>query len=144
MTKPDIAAIRARAAAATPGPWRWYLGSLMNETDSSGQGFPLDIYPDSEDVVSARDHSGDEVSLRVADADAAFIAAARTDIPALCDRIDELEAALARAERVARAARSYFAARRECVSTFLVEDWRRFKDADDALRAALDAAGETP
>ena len=79
MSRPDVKAIRARADAATAGPW--------------------------DDVSSC--NRCDEVHLRAdptnrnpcdgyhaTDADRAFIAAARTDMPALCDRVEALERAL--------------------------------------------------
>lgn len=68
--KVDVEAIRARAAAATAGPWRV-------ETDAKGN---LAV------VVSV-----DDWTVRVAalPADAAFIAAAREDVPALCDALED-------------------------------------------------------
>lgn len=89
--KPDIATIRARAEAATPGEWRATRNSrnvatvhlaptLMFDTEIA----VLRDFAEEEDDPP-RDHL-------VADAD--FIAAARTDVPAICDRVEVLEAAL--------------------------------------------------
>lgn len=92
MTRPDgappldIAAIRARADAARSGPWladdsgvggisayaRW-LG-VGPQGDALGRGFD----------VAHVEKTGD----------AEFIAAARTDVPALCDRVEALEETL--------------------------------------------------
>lgn len=80
----------ALARAATPGPWAYRMGEIVQLTDS-GQGYPLDYYPDSEDVV-ARDQDGDLV---LADRNAEYIAAASPDvIAALCERVEALEAGL--------------------------------------------------
>lgn len=67
----DLAAIRARAQAATPGPW------VRQEWP------PTQI--DVADGVLIYDDNN------LKDADAAFIAHARQDIPALCDRVEALE-----------------------------------------------------
>ena len=95
-------AIRARAEAATPGPWRWGYkdGSdagrtLVTEEESvrawSGYVLPDIVQPAVDDPPELWENP----------ANAAFIAAARTDIPALSDhadaqdqRIAELEVAL--------------------------------------------------
>jgi len=75
LTKADCAAIRARAEKATKGPWRvdeWHAdngakvrGIVSTDTEIFGE-----LYPRSRD--------------------AAFIAAARQDIPALLDTVQEL------------------------------------------------------
>ena len=49
MTSAESAKLRALCEAATPGPWR-YDGEIRQLTDG-GQGYPLDFYPDSKDVV---------------------------------------------------------------------------------------------
>jgi Ead/Ea22-like protein len=85
LTQEQLEAIRQRAENATPGPWetceisklshaKWF-GVLGGESDDS----LIDIGVDT-----------------LNEADATFIAHARTDIPALLDYIAELEAELAR------------------------------------------------
>ena len=93
--KPATKAIRARAEAAAEGPWGvWeghaeiWAGIIENEpgciTARGGCG-PVGRFEneDGEDDEQAIDN-------------AVFAAAARTDVPALCDRVEALEAALRR------------------------------------------------
>lgn len=72
MTPEQLAEIRARAEAATPGPWgavKWSaLWEIRTPAVEPGVAFELDH------------------------ADAEFVSHARTDIPALLDYIEELEA----------------------------------------------------
>jgi len=75
MSEIDLAAIRARSDAATPGPWRAFHHATEAEVS----------------YVGADGHAVAEVR-HVADAE--FIAHARTDVPALLARIAELEADL--------------------------------------------------
>lgn len=88
-----LAAIRARAAAATPGPW---IGRGFGPNDTFVRITQRDGWPD--DPVCDVGHN---VTNR--DADATFIAASRTDVPALLARIDALHAAHAAAIAAARA-----------------------------------------
>ncbi|NYV73105.1 hypothetical protein [Streptomyces sp. UH6] len=76
---PDLAAITARANAATPGPW------TVERDESSLHRFVV-----SEDHMLTADlgYLGNS-----SQDDAAFIAAARTDVPALLARVAELEIA---------------------------------------------------
>ena len=90
MTDLDLAAIRERAEAATPGPWEWQPPSdeewpIADESLlSPGTGkYVL--------VGWGYDASGIEGET----ADREFIAHAREDIPALLDEIDRLNAKLA-------------------------------------------------
>jgi hypothetical protein len=77
----DLDAIEARAEAATPGPWR---------QTTSKRGY--------RDVLQTPDSYGDRMIAKgCPNADADFIAAARTDIPAL---VAELRAAREAKERV--------------------------------------------
>jgi hypothetical protein len=79
--------IKARAEAATPGPWDWYgdVGRLENSQRV--------------DVISADcDYNRGAWSI-CSDTDAAFIANARQDVPALIEEIELLRAAL---ERIGR------------------------------------------
>jgi len=82
MTSLRLQEIRARAEAATPGPW------------TENPNWPGCIHgPNGENVASDGDFSG------VHDAnDSDFVANARTDIPDLLDEIDRLQALL-KAER---------------------------------------------
>ena len=70
MTKPDIEAIRQRCEAATPGPWAITLDLRLIQDKPQLPGQNL---------------------FKIMD-DLRFIAHARTDIPALLDRLEKLEA----------------------------------------------------
>ena len=74
----QLAQWRASADAATPGPWRWSETFLWNEAEDVG-------------VLT----HGEAVDWLVRPGDAAFIAASRHVVPALCDRVEEMETALA-------------------------------------------------
>lgn len=76
--KLDIAAIRACAAAATPGPWR----------DDKGYRVLAPAIEDRccEDLLVETKHNAFTNA-----GDSAFIAAARQDVPALCDEVERLE-----------------------------------------------------
>lgn len=78
----DLAPILARADAATEGPWRLQTAACD--------------HPDA-DNHSAIKGGGALVVACAEDADATFIAAARTDIPALVSEVTRLRAALAHA-----------------------------------------------
>ena len=79
----DLDAIRARADAATPGPWwAWDRGTFVGFEIAVGapakDGRPVDRLPDAMRTdIGCRE-------------DAEFIAAARTDVPALLDEIEAL------------------------------------------------------
>lgn len=75
--RPDIDAIEARANAATAAPWEYATGS------ETGYAEMLNI------------PSWDAISIDIREQDAAFIAHARTDIPALIAYVRELEAEIA-------------------------------------------------
>ena len=75
MTPERLAEIRARAEAATVGPW-WTTRNLRPATIFSGEG------SDDNNVVA-----GDAEP-----ADATFIAAARTDVPELVAEVERLQA----------------------------------------------------
>lgn len=80
MTDLDLDGIRARATAATEGPWGWRHSKLpINMT------LPLVIQADSSRRNVAEGYAGGE-------SDAEFIAHAREDVPALLARVEELEA----------------------------------------------------
>lgn len=96
MTPPlDVAAIRARLEAATPGPWAIPNANVFRviapdaEHHNPKQGrtppYPWRIVADMGDEGTAA-------------ADATFIAYARTDIPALLDALAERDARIAELE----------------------------------------------
>src|SRR3990167_8085811 len=77
MTAADLAAIKARADAATAGPWHWTEDGLE---DANNQYVVAGNF-------SCEAYAGKE-------ADAAFISAASSDVPALIAEVDRLRAAL--------------------------------------------------
>lgn len=84
MTEAEFAAIEARCAAATPGPWVAYPGEVRRDV---GELPFLRWLPHD----SPHGHAYDEARRQ---ADAAFIAAARQDVPALLAEAGRLRAAL--------------------------------------------------
>ncbi len=85
----DIAELERLAAAAAPGPW------FYSETQDE---YPV-VYVEASNAATVLFES--DWGTR---ADAAFIAAARTAVPALVARVRELERALAERERQLAAA----------------------------------------
>lgn len=83
MTKPNLRDVEARAGAATEGPW-----FVIQVGQGSGR---LDRY----DVM---DRLGPIAQYLDADTDATFIAASRTDVPALTEAIRAVLAAVESAE----------------------------------------------
>ncbi|HSN19768.1 MAG TPA: hypothetical protein VLS49_03775 [Usitatibacter sp.] len=86
----NLDAIEARANAATPGPWRIERDELDESfsDEEQEQAFPRSIGP-----IATWDHvllgvKGEEV--RQIEADAAFVAAAREDVPALVAEVRRL------------------------------------------------------
>jgi len=87
VTGLDLAAIKARADAATPGPW-----DIWRDLDAQGfytVGEASGVIPEGEVWVDGEHNPTAHVYVI---ADAEFIAHARTDVPALLARIAELEA----------------------------------------------------
>jgi len=80
----DLTAIRARADKATPGPWT--REECGNDTRICGGDEVL--FDNEWGSATGQDWL-----------DAAFIAAARTDVPALCDEVESLRAELAELRR---------------------------------------------
>jgi len=81
MTPSELAAIEARANAATEGPWLESGSQITaSETDGDGRPWPWMVASD------------------LAPNDCVFLACARADIPALVARVRELEAELAAAD----------------------------------------------
>lgn len=81
--RPDIDAIRQRCDEATEGAWRHDRDGIISDVIAHLDGVDMDI------VVA-------EVAKAFSDnhEDAAFIAAARADVPALLDYVERLEKAL--------------------------------------------------
>jgi hypothetical protein len=94
----DVAAVEARAAKATKAPW------TVHRFDKSGGAINYQVQQDSNegDVISnVRD---DDV--KQAKGTALFIAASRTDVPALCAALREQDEELAHLKRGSAALRS--------------------------------------
>jgi hypothetical protein len=91
MTPEELQAIKARAEAATPGPWKVETGSytgwdwLIGSSGFDGKNYSVHLTTDS---IHASQLYGD------ASTDAAFIAAAREAVPELVAEIERLRAAL--------------------------------------------------
>lgn len=89
----DIAAIRARIAAASPGPW-----SILSAGSAGNDWFEIDAQPHEDD--SDDDDSDFVRPLVVATleagggSDADLIAHAPTDLAALCDEVEQLKTKL--------------------------------------------------
>lgn len=86
MSRPDTMVIKARAEAATPGPWLRFMDRVPGRRSS------VDV------AILKAGRPGEVCGFdqwkAPSEADAAFMVCARTDVPALCDRVDALEAAL--------------------------------------------------
>jgi hypothetical protein len=92
VTQEQLEAIRQRAENATPGPWEIRWGEVVTKhPDHQNVSQWYDGYSNA--ICSLND--GEYIINSNKDNDAAFIAHARTDIPALLDHIAELEAELA-------------------------------------------------
>jgi hypothetical protein len=144
VTRPafDVAAARARCEAATPGPWgqaESVPGALVAAHAPGMNLLGTFTFPDGEEyaVVSAK-------------ADAAFIAAARQDLPAALDEIEALREDLADArtsalEEAARIADTY------CGDGVALDQWtphghgeRTREDIAREIRAAISAPRVDP
>lgn len=98
MTCEERSAARARCEAATPGPWVRWEGHASVHAGLHGQNTPFCIGADLR-ICEGDDWDYEEAAsydcpVSDADTDAAFIAAARTDLPKALDTIDALEAQL--------------------------------------------------
>jgi len=86
-TDVDIDFIRARANAATKGPWFW---------QANNKGYPQQILANDDGLtLVAEMYIGPEHF----PTEAEFIAHARTDIPVLCDEVERLRVELAAYKR---------------------------------------------
>ena len=90
----DLDAIKARAEAATPGPWRQepdtFAGRVWVQRCAGGRWFNSK-QADCEPLFAVR--GGDAYKQR--EADAGFIAHARTDVPELVAEVERLREELA-------------------------------------------------
>lgn len=98
MNEADLAAIEARANAATPGPWKrdrnWHIvGPVHDWTADPAKNYCPDFVCDQR-VAQVQGPKGSS-SFNNPDADFAFIVAARVDIPTLAAEVRRLRAALA-------------------------------------------------
>jgi hypothetical protein len=88
VTEQELIEIEARAAEATPGPWKWNGGQFEDARLQVGDKFVL--------FASLYMPRGNwEAYVDVSDADMDFIAASRTDVPALVAEVRRLRAELA-------------------------------------------------
>jgi hypothetical protein len=86
MSDDELNAIEARANAATPGPWT--QGEIAaGDLPYAGGCFAVEVFGATADPYAVLAECQHE-------ADAAFIAAARTDIPALVAEVRRLRAVL--------------------------------------------------
>jgi hypothetical protein len=101
LSAADLAAIRERELAATPGPWEW--SGRVNQYDPS----PFSIYSRATFAHVFEVSEECQCNVEISDADLAFIVAARTDMPVLLAHIDALEADLADAAPLTKAQFDY-------------------------------------
>ena len=99
MKQDELDAIRARCEAATPGPWNY--GEAVEWRRGAGpfedRGAEIISFSDVEVVVGGlQDEQGGAVGV-LRNADAAFIAHARADVPALLNEVARLNAIIAHA-----------------------------------------------
>lgn len=83
MTDEELAAVEARCRAATPGPWEYGCGSVTD--------WRADRSPEYTTELLWNRHAGKAQR----DADGAFIASARVDVPLLLAEARRLRALLA-------------------------------------------------
>lgn len=112
-------AARERAEKATPGPWE------SHEYDADNSWFG---HRDNHGVQPLCDDAG-----MCAPNNSAFIAAAREDVPALCDAVDELAAEVDTATKV-KAAWEQLCRERDRL-------WRDAEDKLDSIRQQLERNG---
>ena len=91
MTKSELDQIRARADAATPGPWRYTYKDCQYHMSSCFIDREGD--PDGVGIVTC-DINQDNADLYATTGDMELIAHARTDIPALCAALERAMEAL--------------------------------------------------
>ena len=98
----DLDAIKARVAAATPGPWEWVCEAHCG-VEHRSQEIPAcrnaqyDWFALRSNDAPVLEHwatYADDSGLSVGPADATFIARARSDIPALIAEVERLRGVL--------------------------------------------------
>lgn len=87
MTDEELQAIRTRAEAATPGPWTEGAGTV-----AGGEVRELVIGPDGRTIIAMAYGGFGHPMPDCTREDRAFIAAARTDVPALLAEVERLRA----------------------------------------------------
>ena len=105
-TTPDLAAIRAREAAATKGPWGYFAVDDYADVAADYQRTGRGSYScrqhvarlETENVFDAHDDWDDDRAAEQTRADAAFMAHAHEDVPALLAEVDRLRARVAELE----------------------------------------------
>lgn len=99
MTDDELADLERLCEAATPGPWRPHHDPGIDTEDPDAPPWPGWCVSPDLSVIGHRDYRVICRTVRKAGEnepeDAAFIAAARTAVPALIRRVRELEQALA-------------------------------------------------
>ena len=96
MTASELDAIKARVAAATPGPWRWWTSNSFRRLSSDATG-------KDGDVLHATAHPVDRCpDIQGSDADKDFLAHARVDVPALVAEVERLIARVTALETALR------------------------------------------
>jgi hypothetical protein len=88
MSESELAEIRKRAEAATPGPWRWVQKDdyyVLTPSTNDDQPYPQ-IHSDG----SACGEYGPDIDVR--GPDGVFIEHSRADVPALLAEVDRLRA----------------------------------------------------
>lgn len=112
MTNIDLDAIRARAEAATRGPWEWDLGEDGKPRRARAA------------LLSFSDHIFWCSALGwPTDADAEFISHARTDVPALIAEVERLRTAVAGIEEALIQAAFMQIALDQCLTVLPVGEW---------------------
>lgn len=84
LTNAELAAIRARAEAATPGPWRWWISNSFRRLSSDATGKDGDV------LSGTVQRSDGHPDIAGSDVDKDFIAHARADVPALLAEVERL------------------------------------------------------
>ncbi|WP_330438793.1 hypothetical protein OHB44_27880 [Micromonospora sp. NBC_00821] len=92
----DLEAIRARAAAATPGPWLTDPNSAWRRCHEAHEYVYASDPTDRNGVIALTGIKGEHVRNGP---DATFIAHARTDVTDLCDEVEQVRDALARRDK---------------------------------------------
>lgn len=128
MTEQELAAVQARADAASAGPWTW---TYEEEGDLVSPG-PFACACEFSDHGRQPIITTDMGAYGPCTSDRAFIASARTDVPALVAEVRRLRALVESAFEEGRQAGAWHS-QDGCIIGDFPEDW-----ADSTARAALD------